>query len=117
MGGLAPPGLRVLGPFADNQPPYLAYDLLGMPATAHVEAWHASAGQIVVATDGVMDLALDGLLDGRDPRALGHPDGLRRWLAVRARGAERIDWDARRVVRTPAALQDDGAVAVLGWAP
>jgi len=114
---IAPPGMRVLGPFADNQPPYLGYDLLGMPATAHVEAWHARAGQIVVATDGVMDLALDGLLDGRDPRLLGHPDGLRRWLAVRARGGERIDWDARRVDRTPAALQDDGAVAVLGWAP
>src|SRR5688500_5198313 len=25
-----------LGPFDDNQPPYVAYDLLGMPAAAHV---------------------------------------------------------------------------------
>jgi len=106
--------LRALGPFADNQPPYLAYDLLGMPGAAHVETWHARAGRIVLATDGAVELGLDGLLE---PRVLAHPDGLRRRLVVHARGGERIDWDARRIVRTPAALQDDGAVAVLGWTP
>jgi len=105
--------LRVLGPFADNRPPYLAYDLLGTPAAAHVETWHARAGRIVLATDGAVELGLDGLLE---PRVLAHPDGLRRTLAVLARGGERIDWDARRIVRTPATLQDDGAIAVLGWA-
>jgi Protein phosphatase 2C len=111
--------LRTLGPFADNQPPYLAYDLLGMPQRARLEVRDARAGQLVVATDGVVELAAAGpaLDDLLDPRALAHPDGLRRRLAVLARGGERIDWEARRVVRTPAALQDDGAVAVLGWQP
>jgi protein phosphatase 2C-like protein len=104
----------VLGPFEDNQPPYLAYDLLGMPQVAHVEASDARAGSVMVATDGAAELGLAALIDAR---TLAHPDGLRRRLAVLARGSERIDWEARRIVRTPAALQDDGAVAVLRWQP
>jgi Protein phosphatase 2C len=109
--------IRVLGPFADNQPPYLGYDLLGAPEAAHVEVRDARAGFVLVATDGVVEL--DAAL--LDPAQLGavldHPDGLRRRLAVLARGEDRIDWDARRAVRTPAALQDDGAIAVLRWWP
>jgi len=106
--------VQVLGPFADNQPPYLAYDLLGMPQAAHLDAGDAREGSVMVATDGAAELGLAGLFDAR---TFAHPDGLRRRLAVLARGSERIDWDARRIVRTPAALQDDGAVAVLRWQP
>lgn len=102
---------QLLGPFADNQPPYVGYDLLGEPATPHFEVFERSAGRIVVATDGAAELGLVEL-DADDVR---NPDGLRRKLTVLARSGERIDWDARRVVRTPAALQDDGAVAVLRW--
>lgn len=94
-----------LGPFEGNRPPYLAYALLGMPIAAHVEACRGA--RIAVATDGIEDLR--GLLHAS---VLAHPDGLRRRLAVMARAGERIDWEARRVVRTPAALVDDGAVAV-----
>lgn len=124
---MSPGVLRELGPFADNQPPYLAYDLLDMAQPAHLDVRDAGGGQLVIATDGVAELAGAGLagaarsasawLDGDllDARTLAHPDGLRRRLAVHARGGERIDWTARRVVRTPAALQDDGAIAVLGW--
>ena len=104
---------RVLGPFADNQPPYLAYDLLGMAQPAHVELVSAiGGGAIVVATDGVAELGLDAI---SIERCLAHPDALRRRLAVLARGTETIEWDARRVLRAPAALQDDGAVAILAW--
>lgn len=104
---------QVLGPFAENQPPYLAYDLLGMAQPAHFAPTEAvSSGTIVVATDGVAELGLEAIsIDA----SLAHPDALRRRLTVLARGAERIEWDARRVVRTPAALQDDGAVAILAW--
>ena len=42
---------------------------------------------------------------------------LRRELTMRAKPQERIDWEARRVVRTPAELQDDCAIAVLRWEP
>jgi hypothetical protein len=107
----------LLGPFADNQPPYLAYDLLGTRHTAHFEAARDSVS-IVIATDGVLELA------GEDLHAqvvttfaarelVEHPDRLRRRLALLARPSERVDWEARRVVRIPAAVQDDCAVAVL----
>ena len=107
-------GIRVLGPFADNQPPYLAYDLLGMPATAHLEVTTRARGTVVVATDGVAELGLEAI---SLERGLAHPDGLRRQLALFARSAETIEWEAHRIARTPALLQDDGAVAILEWRP
>jgi len=105
---------RVLGPFADNQPPYLAYDLLGDPREAHFAIAPAGRGTIIIATDGACDLD-SGLERFATPRLVGHPDALRRQLAILARGTERIEWDERRVVRTPAMLQDDCAVGVLQW--
>lgn len=106
--------VRVLGPFADNRPPYLAYDLLGAPQPAHLEVAAASVGRVIVATDGVAEVGLDAI---QVDAGLRHPDALRRQLWQLARGVERIDWDAGRVVRTPALLQDDGAVAILEWTP
>ncbi|HTR49550.1 MAG TPA: protein phosphatase 2C domain-containing protein [Kofleriaceae bacterium] len=102
---------RTLGPFANNQPPYLAYEILGDPVRACFEP-AARAASIVVATDGAAELPC-GLAPFGAPRFVANPDAVRRALAVYARDAERIDWDARRVVRTPAALQDDGAIGVL----
>ena len=100
---------RALGPFPDNAPPYLAYDLEGAPRAALLEPLRG-ARAIVVASDG---LAPDALPAFAQPRFVAHADALRRELAVRARAGERIAWDERRVVHTPAALQDDGAVGVL----
>jgi len=105
---------RVLGPFADNQPPYLAYELLGATVADHVELADACTGAVVVGTDGACEL---GLSRFTERRFVDHPDALRRELARCARPVERIDWDARRVERRPALLQDDGAVAVLRWRP
>lgn len=102
-----------LGPFAENQPPYVGYDLLGAPQPAHLEAADALCGSVIVATDGAAELG--GLPALAHDRFLAHPDALRRHLAIAARNVERIDWDARRIDRRPAALQDDGAVAVLRW--
>jgi hypothetical protein len=104
--------LRVLGPFEDNQPPYLGYDLLGDPRAAQLSCAPADWRAIAIATDGAAELG-DGLARFTSPRFVGHPDALRRELAVRARSDERIDWDERRVVRVPAQLQDDCAIAVL----
>jgi hypothetical protein len=119
--------VRVVGPFADNQPPYLGYDLVGDPRRAHVEV--ARAREVVVATDGVLDdAANNGDASGRDDHRLGnlaidlgavvdagfvHPDGLRRRLSILARSDERIDWDERRVARSQARLQDDCAIAAI----
>ncbi|MDB4958948.1 MAG: hypothetical protein JWO36_6517 [Myxococcales bacterium] len=100
---------REIGPFDDNQPPYLGYDLLGTAQPAHLEV--ATASSIVIATDGASDL--DGLERFAAARFVDHPDALRRDLAVLARPGERIDWEDRRVIRTPATLQDDCAIGVL----
>ncbi|HEX7704450.1 MAG TPA: protein phosphatase 2C domain-containing protein [Kofleriaceae bacterium] len=101
----------VLGPFTNNEPPYLAYDLLGTAATAHFEVFDR-ATRIVVATDGIEDLERDfGVFAA--PEFVAHPDGLRRRLSQLARGDDRIDWREQRVVRTPALLQDDLAIAIL----
>ena len=103
---------RVLGPFADNRPPYLAYDLLGDRTRPTFELVPArSIASLVVATDGVLDLAPDDL--SRFTRCVGHPDALRRELALLARTDERIDWNDRRVTRTPARLQDDCAIGAI----
>lgn len=105
---------RVLGPFPDNQPPYLAYDLLGEAQPAHVEVAPVGCDAIVIATDGATDIA-GGIESFATDKLVSHPDALRRHLVVLARSGERIDWDERRVVRTPAVLQDDCAVGVLRW--
>jgi hypothetical protein len=69
---------------------------------------------VIVATDGVAEIGLE-TITGDVARYLRHPDALRRQLTVLARSTERVDWAERRTIRTPALLQDDGAVAVLRW--
>jgi Protein phosphatase 2C len=103
--------LHVLGPFPDNTPPYLAYDLLGTPHVAHFDVLDHAA-RIVVATDGIEDLDRDIAMFAA-PELVSRPDALRRRLAQLARSDERIDWREQRVVRTPALLQDDLAIAII----
>lgn len=95
----------------DNAPLYLAYELLGRPAPValHVAA-APPAGCLWVGTDGVLDLDVDELV----ARARTG-EALRRQLERWARPAERIDWEAQRVLREPATLTDDGALALLRW--
>jgi hypothetical protein len=103
-----------LGPFAENRPPYVGYDLVGEPRQASlVTAPAGNAGVALVATDGAAALDLAALAD--DAGIVAHPDALRRFLAVRARAGDQIDWAAQRVVRAPALLHDDAAVAILRW--
>ncbi|HEX3758952.1 MAG TPA: protein phosphatase 2C domain-containing protein [Kofleriaceae bacterium] len=109
---------RTLGPFDDNEPPYVAYDLLGAARGAHFEVLPADTRTVVIATDGAGDLAAalggDGdLARFGGARFVEHPDALRRELARLARADERIAWDERRIVRAPAPLQDDCAIAVV----
>ncbi len=102
-----------------NAPPYVAYDLLGEPCDAHFAIAPADTVAIVIATDGISELMEQGGTLDRfaAPRFLEHPDALRRELALLARGQERIDWEARRVERVPAVLQDDCAVGVIARRP
>ena len=103
--------VRTLGPFDDNMPPYIAYDLLGTAHPAHFALADAACGSVLVATDGIDDLSDFLAID----RFLANPDALRRALATRARSGEHVDWLERRIVRTPARLQDDGAIALMRW--
>lgn len=102
---------HVIGPFEDNAPPYVAYDLEGDPRPAHFVV-APPCEVIAVATDGATEL-VDGLTPFTAARFFEHADALRRRLAILARAAERIDWAERRVVRAPAMLQDDCAIAML----
>jgi hypothetical protein len=102
---------RQLGPFEDNQPPYLGYALLGDEPPAHVEAAPPGTHTIAIGTDGALELP-GGLARFTEARYLEHADRARRELAVLARGREVIDWDARRVTRA-AELHDDCAIAVV----
>jgi serine/threonine protein phosphatase PrpC len=99
---------RTFGPFRDNEPPYLAYELLDVPARSELVVARGDA--VVIATDGACDLTLAHYAV---QRYVTHPDLLRRELAVLARVTERIAWDERRVQRQAAVLADDCAVAVL----
>ncbi|HEY4176332.1 MAG TPA: protein phosphatase 2C domain-containing protein [Kofleriaceae bacterium] len=108
---------RELGPFANNQPPYIAYDLIGTPAKAHVETARLCTS-VIIATDGVAEMRANDQLAvariSRDPAAfVANPDALRRYLAKQAKSDERIDWATQRVIRTPAHLQDDGAIGLI----
>lgn len=103
--------VTVLGPFPDNMPPYLAYDVLGDPQPAHYARGRGSS--VIVATDGVAEIGVERFL--AFDRYLANPDALRRQLALAARGTERVDFVERRIVRAPAALQDDGAIALARW--
>lgn len=100
--------LHVLGPFADNAPPYLAYRLLGNQTGLSPVACLPTAQlhTVVIASDGASELLVDTnelALFCEQPRFVDHPDALRRYLYQRARG------DGRYGQR----LHDDTTVAVL----
>ncbi|HVV83231.1 MAG TPA: protein phosphatase 2C domain-containing protein [Kofleriaceae bacterium] len=135
---------RVIGPFADNQPPYLALGLLGERPTG--ETWIADAGVgcALLASDGAVPL-VDGVAIGAglgppagalDARRHGagaehpswhltdaagadalyrSPQALTRKLALLAEDTTSIDWDGRRVERRPALLDDDTTIALARW--
>ncbi len=107
-------------PGADNAPNYIAADLVdaGVPGELRV-APRGEAGMLWLGSDGIAELAdatpdaLTALLG--DARATCSDERLRRRLEAWARPTETIDWAAQRVVHTPAALRDDGALAILCW--
>ena len=107
-------------PGADNAPNYVAADLVdaGVPGELRV-ALRTEADMLWLGSDGIAELAdaapdaLAALL--ADPRATRSDERLRRRLEAWARPTETIDWTQQRVVHTPAALRDDGALAILRW--
>jgi hypothetical protein len=116
---------RVIGPFADNQPPYLALGLIGERPRGETWIEDAAVGSALLATDGAMPLvtgvAIAAGLDLVDPEGASaellyrNPAALTRKLGMLAEDATAIDWAACRVERTPALLDDDTTIALARW--
>ncbi len=113
--------VHVIGPFPDNQPPYLAQALLGQPARG--QFWMADPREIdrvAIATDGAGAL-VDGIWSSAGLTGLAsdvvfrNPAALTRKLSLLAEDTVEIDWDARRVDRRAALLEDDTTIALARW--
>jgi hypothetical protein len=113
-----------------NRPDYVAYGLLGdddAELLVHRVIPTAELESVLIGTDGVTDVlvAEDQRVPGRDERVgalsrfwtddfvFGNRDGVRRRLAMLAREHQSLDWDERRVDRTPGLLRDDTTVVAL----
>jgi len=120
--------VHVVGPFPDNQPPYLAQGLLG--SRPYGKTWLADAREIdrvAIATDGAGALVapdvepagsfgpVPSLAELAADVVFRNPAALTRRLALLAEDVVEIDWDARHVVRRPAVLDDDTTIAFARW--
>ena len=121
-----------VGPFANNQPPYLAYDLLDRvrcDTSISVRALRPTheIDSILLATDGVDDLVRvagqpipgkEGIVGNlaqfwTNPAMFRNPDNVRRRLAVINRESFNPDWERQRVARTSGILSDDTTVVTI----
>jgi hypothetical protein len=109
--------LHVLGPFPDNQPPYLAQALLG--GTPGGSTWVADPREhdrVIIASDGAGALVGAGGLDELVTDVVfRNPAALTRRLALLAEDTTEIDWEARRIDRRAALLDDDTTIAIARW--
>ena len=112
-----------IGPFADNRPPYLGYDVLENrpvhPITVHECRPTDAIHSIVLATDGISPLmapgipAHEGVGQFCAPRYVRNRDAIRRRLAVLNRDSTNVDWEAHRVARRTGLFRDDVAVVTV----
>jgi hypothetical protein len=106
--------VQVVGPFPENQPPYLAQALVGKrPPGITWIADPREIDRVAIATDGAGQLPCIG--DLAADIVFRNPAALTRKLALLAEDTVEIDWDERRVVRTPALLDDDTTIAFARW--
>jgi hypothetical protein len=111
--------VTAIGPFADNQPPYLGYELLGMPSVpVGAELLEvvptAEVGSILLATDGASEIADDELRAlAADEALVRNPDAVRRRLALLGREQVEVDWTAGRLRRSSGRLGDDTTIVIV----
>lgn len=106
--------VSVIGPFPDNQPPYLAQALVG--SRPYGKTWIADPREIdrvAIATDGAGQLPC--LTDLACDLVFRNPAALTRKLSLLAEDKVEIDWDERRVKRVEAVLDDDTTIAMARW--
>lgn len=90
-----------LGPFPDNAPPYLGYDLLGGASALDVHRTipRTDVDSLVIGTDGANDLPSTFVRElGDDARVFRNTDMVRRRLTVLSRGETRLVDDTSLVV-------------------
>lgn len=115
--------VREIGPFADNRPPYLGYDLLEnravYPVVTHACVATEDITSVILCTDGIDPLLHPGgaeqphMLNFCQPRYVRNRDAIRRRLAVLNRQRRDIDWAARIVRRQSGLFRDDVAVVAI----
>jgi hypothetical protein len=114
--------VHVLGPFADNAPPYLTEAWFGPPrALATWTRSRAEIDRLVLATDGAGPLVAPprdspSLAELADEGAIyRNPYALERRLRLLADDGLHIDWDAHRTYRRAALLDDDTTAVCVRW--
>ena len=101
---------RVLGPFADNQPPYLGYDLLGDTPRRTSRSRAVRTRIVAIGTDGATELDARTLCAAEVRRA--SPTRCAASSRCSRARPERIDWDERarraHAARAAGRLRDRG---------
>lgn len=124
--------ITIIGPFPDNAPPYLAYELLhpelmGTQMQIHPQVPLDELKSLVIGTDGVADLlrAADLTLPGRtelvgplsqfweQDRYFSNSEALQRRLNLVNREIVQADWTAQRLTRHKGLLPDDTTLIVI----
>ena len=125
-----------LGPFTDNKPPYLAYDLVDLPDDSfessdlrfRLDIYPPGAvDSLLIGTDGILDLikSQDRVIPGKtelvgpisqyweSDRFFRNPDSVRRRLVIINRESVRVDPQKRSLVKEVGRLADDTTLIVL----
>ena len=126
-----------IGPFPNNEPPYLAYNLVEtslkdadpslLRFQIHNIEWIDEVNSILLATDGLDDLirAENKKMPGKEEsvgpvsqfweedRYFKNPDMVRRRLFLINRDLSQINWEARKVSKENGHLADDTTIVVI----
>lgn len=126
-------GMIQIGPFENNAPPYLGYEIVGSDAHREPDAFHfqvhrslltENLDSFLIGTDGVMALidAEAELVPGKEElvgpinqfwsedRFFVNPQTLQRTLNLINRESVRIDWDVQKVGKELGHLPDDATL-------
>ncbi|TSC82144.1 MAG: hypothetical protein G01um101420_674 [Parcubacteria group bacterium Gr01-1014_20] len=129
-----------IGPFENNAPPYLGYEIVGSDAHSGADAFHfkvhrslptENLDSFLVGTDGVMSLvaAEAEFIPGKEEfvgpisqfwneaRFFTNPQTLQRALNLINREAVLIDWERQKVDKEKGHLPDDTTLVVGRLAP
>ncbi len=129
--------LRQVGPFANNEPPYLAYGLVNSKLSSSQPELLGFQVHHILETDELQTMLIgsDGLLDllrfakhnspGLEKQAgpvsqfwtvddyFHNPDAIRRKLFLINRDSIKPDWEQRRLIKSKGLLADDTTLVVI----